>query len=281
MMPIAVRIFRFLAMLGMLAVPGAALAAQPKPWQTGFQDAATPLMEQIDDFHYLLLVIITVITLFVLALLIWVVLKYNEKANPNPSRTTHNAKVEVLWTVIPVLILVVIAVPSFKLLYYSDVIPEADMTIKATGHQWYWSYEYPDHGKFEFDANMVATEDLKPGQPRLLETDNRIVVPVDSVVRVQVTAGDVLHSWAMPAFGVKIDAVPGRLNETWFGPVKQEGVYYGQCSELCGTRHGFMPIAVEVVSKEKFDAWVEKAKKEFAANDGVPATRMLAQNETK
>lgn len=281
MMPIAVRIFRFLAMLGMLAVPGAALAAQPKPWQTGFQDAATPLMEQIDDFHYLLLVIITVITLFVLALLIWVVLKYNEKANPTPSRTTHNAKVEVLWTVIPVLILVVIAVPSFKLLYYSDVIPEADMTIKATGHQWYWSYEYPDHGKFEFDANMVATEDLKPGQPRLLETDNRIVVPVDSVVRVQVTAGDVLHSWAMPAFGVKIDAVPGRLNETWFGPVKQEGVYYGQCSELCGTRHGFMPIAVEVVSKAKFDAWVEKAKKEFAANDGVPATRMLAQNETK
>lgn len=281
MMPIAVRIFRFLAMLGMLAVPGAALAAQPKPWQTGFQDAATPLMEQIDDFHYLLLVIITVITLFVLALLIWVVLKYNEKANPTPSRTTHNAKVEVLWTVIPVLILVVIAVPSFKLLYYSDVIPEADMTIKATGHQWYWSYEYPDHGKFEFDANMVATEDLKPGQPRLLETDNRIVVPVDSVVRVQVTAGDVLHSWAMPAFGVKIDAVPGRLNETWFGPVKQEGVYYGQCSELCGSRHGFMPIAVEVVSKAKFDAWVEKAKKEFAANDGVPTTRMLAQNETK
>lgn len=281
MMPIAVRIFRFLAMLGTLALPGAALAAQPKPWQTGFQDAATPLMEQITDFHFLLLIIITVITLFVLALLVWVVVKYNEKANPNPSRTTHNAKVEVLWTVIPVLILVVIAVPSFKLLYYSDVIPEADMTIKATGHQWYWSYEYSDHGKFEFDANMVATEDLKPGQPRLLETDNRIVVPVDAVVRVQVTAGDVLHSWAMPAFGVKVDAVPGRLNETWFGPVKQEGVYYGQCSELCGTRHGFMPIAVEVVSREKFDAWVIAAKKEFAANDALPATRLLAQNVTK
>lgn len=281
MMPIAVRIFRFLAMLGTLALPGAALAAQPKPWQTGFQDAATPLMEKINDFHFLLLVIITVITLFVLALLILVVVKYNEKANPNPSKTTHNAKVEVLWTVIPVLILVVIAVPSFKLLYYSDVIPKADMTIKATGHQWYWEYEYSDHGKFTFDANMVAEEDLKPGQPRLLETDNRIVVPIDAVVRVQVTAGDVLHSWAMPAFGVKIDAVPGRLNETWFGPVKQEGVYYGQCSELCGTRHGFMPIAVEVVSREKFDAWVEKAKEEFAANDDVPATRMLAQNETK
>lgn len=284
MMPIAVRIFRFLAMLGTLAVPGAALAAQPTPWQTGFQDAATPLMEQITDFHFLLVVIITLITLFVLALLIWVAIRYNEKSNPNPSRTTHNAKVEVLWTVIPVLILVVIAVPSFKLLYYSDVIPEADMTIKATGHQWYWNYEYSDHGKFTFDANMVATEDLKPGQPRLLATDNHIVVPIDAVVRVQVTAGDVIHSWAMPAFGVKVDAVPGRLNETWFGPVKQEGIYYGQCSELCGTRHGFMPIAVEVVSREKFDAWVEMAKKEFAANDAnddVPATRMLAQNETK
>jgi cytochrome c oxidase subunit 2 len=178
----------------------------------------------------------------------------------------------------------VIAVPSFKLLYYSDVIPEADMTIKATGHQWYWNYEYSDHGKFTFDANMVSTEDLKPGQPRLLETDNHIVVPIDAVVRVQVTAGDVLHSWSMPAFGVKVDAVPGRLNETWFGPVKQEGIYYGQCSELCGSRHGFMPIAIEVVSREKFDAWVEMAKKEFAANDAnddVPATRMFAQNETK
>lgn len=280
-MPISARIFRFLLMLGTLVLPGAALAAQPHPWQTNFQEAATPLMEQITSFHNLLLVIITVITIFVLFLLIWVVLKFNARANPNPSKTTHNTMIEVLWTVIPVAILVVIAVPSFKLLYYSDTIPEADMTIKATGHQWYWSYEYSDHGKFTFDANMVADEDLKPGQPRLLETDNRIVVPVDFVIRVQVTAGDVLHSWAMPSFGVKIDAIPGRLNETWFGPVKREGVYYGQCSELCGTRHGFMPIAVEVVSKEKFDAWVEKAKKEFAANDDKPAIRMLAQNETK
>lgn len=281
MMPIAVRIFRFLAMLGTLALPGAALAAQPTPWQTGFQDAATPLMEQITSFHTLLLIIITVITIFVLLLLVWVVVKFNAKANPTPSKTTHNTMIEVLWTVIPVVILVVIAVPSFKLLYKADVIPKADMTIKATAHQWYWEYEYSDHGKFTFDANMVATNELKPGQPRLLATDNNIVVPVDAVVRVQVTAGDVLHAWAMPAFGVKIDAVPGRLNETWFGPVKQEGIYYGQCSELCGVRHGFMPIAVEVVSRAKFDAWVQKAKKEFAANDGVPATRMLAQNVTK
>ena len=279
-MPIAVRLFRFLAMLGTLTVPGLALAAQPTPWQMNFQEAATPLMEQVASFHDLLLIIITIISVFVLALLVYVILKFNEKANPNPSRTTHNTMIEVLWTVIPVVILVVIAIPSFKLLYYSDVIPEADMTIKATGNQWYWTYEYPDHGNFSFDANMVADEDLKPGQPRLLETDNRIVVPVDTVVRVQVTAADVLHAWAIPAFGVKIDGVPGRLNETWFGPVKKEGVYYGQCSELCGIRHGFMPIAVEVVSKEKFDAWLVKAKKDFAADD-TPAPRRFAKNETK
>ncbi|MGB0631748.1 MAG: cytochrome c oxidase subunit II [Alphaproteobacteria bacterium] len=279
-MPIAVRLFRFVAMLGTLAVPGLAVAAQPEPWQTNFQQAATPLMEQIVSFHDLLLIIITLISLFVLVLLVYVILKFNAKTNPNPSRTTHNTTIEVLWTVIPVVILVVIAVPSFKLLYKSDVIPKVDMTIKATGHQWYWNYEYVDHGKFSFDANMVADADLKQGQPRLLETDNRVVVPVDTVVRVQVTGADVIHSWTVPAFGRKIDAIPGRLNEIWFGPVKNEGVYYGQCSELCGTRHGFMPIAVEVVSKEKFDVWVAKAKREFASDD-TPVLRKFAQNETK
>jgi cytochrome c oxidase subunit II len=238
-------------------------------------------MEQVTSFHNLLLIIITLISIFVLLLLVWVMVKFNERANPNPSRTTHNTTIEVLWTVIPVVILVVIAIPSFKLLYYSDVIPKADMTIKATGNQWYWNYQYPDHGKFSYDANMVDTKDLKPGQPRLLTVDNRIVVPVDTIVRVQVTASDVLHAWAMPAFGVKVDAVPGRLNETWFGPVKKEGVYYGQCSELCGSRHGFMPIAVEVVSKAKFDAWVIMAKKEFASEGTSAKTRMLALNETK
>lgn len=280
MMQIAVRFCRFLALLGTLTVPGLAAAAQPEPWQMNLQEPATPLMEQIVNFHDLLLIIITLISLFVLALLIYVIVKFNEKANPNPSKTTHNTTIEVLWTVIPVVILVVIAVPSFKLLYKSDVIPKVDMTIKATGHQWYWSYEYVDHGNFTFDANMVADEDLKEGQPRLLETDNRVVIPSNSVVRIQVTAADVLHAWTIPAFGQKIDAVPGRLNEIWIGPVKNEGVYYGQCSELCGIRHGFMPIAVEVVSKEKFDAWVEKAKKEFAADDR-PALRKFAKNETK
>lgn len=279
MMPIAVRIFRFLALLGTLAVPGTVLASQPRPWQMDFQDAATPLMEQITSFHNLLLIIITVISVFVLALLAWVAIKFNEKANPTPSRTTHNTTIEVLWTVIPVVILVVIAIPSFKLLYYSDVIPKADMTIKATGNQWYWNYEYPDHGKFSYDSSMIETADLKPGQPRLLAVDNRIVVPVDTVVRVQVAATDVLHAWSMPAFGVKVDAVPGRLNETWFGPVKKEGIYYGQCSELCGSRHGFMPIAVEVVSKAKFDAWVVKAKKEYAADGTLTEKHVFAQNQ--
>jgi cytochrome c oxidase subunit 2 len=281
MMPIAVRIFRFLAMLGALTVPGLALAAQPTPWQTNFQDAATPLMERITSFHDLLLIIIILISIFVLLLLVYVMFKFNEKANPNPSRTTHNTMIEVIWTVVPVVILVVIAIPSFKLLYYSDVIPKADMTIKATGNQWYWSYEYPDHGKFSFDANMIETADLKKGQLRLLETDNRVVIPVDTVVRMQLAASDVIHAWAMPAFGIKTDAVPGRLNETWFGPVKKEGVYYGQCSELCGVRHGFMPITVEVVSKEKFNAWVAKARKEFASDAPSAAPRVLAHNETK
>ena len=275
------RFFGFTAILGMLAVPGFASAAQPEPWQMNFQEAATPLMEQIVRFHdvYLLPTII-IISLFVLALLAIVVVKFNEKSNPNPSRTTHNTTIEVLWTVIPVAILVVIAVPSFKLLYKSDVIPKVDMTIKATGHQWYWNYEYVDHGKFSFDAYMIADEDLKEGQPRLLETDNRVVIPSNTIVRVQVTAADVLHAWTIPAFGRKIDAVPGRLNEIWIGPVKNEGVYYGQCSELCGVNHGFMPIAVEVVSKDKFNAWVEKARKEFAADEPSMA-RQFAKNETR
>lgn len=280
MMPIAQKSIRFIAMLAALIAPAAAMADQPRPWQTGLQEAATPLMEDIVSFHDLLLIIITVISLFVLALLVIVVLKYNAKSNPTPSRTTHNTTIEVLWTVIPVLILVVVAIPSFKLLYKSDVVPKTDMTIKAIGSQWYWTYEYPDHGKFSFDSNMVADDKLKPGQPRLLEVDNRVVIPVDTVVRLQITANDVLHAWTIPAFGRKLDAVPGRLNETYIGPVKKEGVYYGQCSELCGANHGFMPIAVEVVSKAKFDAWVAEAKKRFASDD-APRARKYALNETK
>ena len=197
----------------------------------------------------------------------------NEKRNPVPTRTTHNTLIEVIWTAVPVIILVIIAVPSFKQLYLNDVIPEADMTIKAIGHQWYWTYEYPDNGKFSFDSNMIASDQLKKGQVRLLETDTVVVVPVNATVRVQVTADDVLHAWAIPAFGVKIDAVPGRLNETWFKATR-EGTYYGQCSELCGVNHGFMPIRVDVVSKGKFDAWVAKQRQAQAPAD---AGRSLAR----
>ena len=276
-MPNSVR--RILAAGGALAmapIGAGASAGEPTPWQMGLQQAATPLMQSIDDLHDILLIVITLITLFVLGLLLYVMWRFRESRNPTPTRTTHNTTVEVLWTVIPVVILVLIAIPSFKLLYYSDTIPKADLTVKAIGHQWYWSYEYPDHGNFTFDATILADDELKEGQPRLLSVDNRVVVPVDKVVRVQVTADDVLHAWAIPAFGVKVDGVPGRLNEVWF-KAEKTGVYYGQCSELCGVNHGFMPIRVDVVTDREFDAWVTKAKEEYAADDdgtGPAATRV-------
>jgi cytochrome c oxidase subunit 2 len=202
-------------------------------------------------------------------------LRFRASANPVPSKTSHHTLVEVVWTVVPILILIVIAVPSFKLLYYGDKSPDAQLTIKAIGHQWYWSYEYPDNGNFTFDSNIVQEADLKPGQPRLLTTDNVVVVPVNTDVRMLVTAADVIHSWAMPAFGVKKDGVPGRLNETWFR-VEREGTYYGQCSELCGQLHGFMPIEVKAVSKEAYAKWVEEAKKQFASLDGESSSPRLA-----
>src|SRR6195952_1708016 len=251
-----------------LAVVGAALLfggaafaelGQPAPWEWKLQEAATPVMENIVWFHNFLFVIITVVTLFVLALLIIIVVKFNAKANPVPSKTTHNTLIEVAWTLIPVLILVGIAVPSFRLLFLQLDVPKADLTIKVTGKQWYWSYAYPDNGKFEFDS--LRAEDK---QPRLLGVDNEMVVPVHKVIRVQTTGADVIHSFAVPAFGVKIDAIPGRLNETWFKATKV-GMFYGQCSELCGKDHAFMPIAVRVVSDQEFVAWVEAAKKKFAS----------------
>ena len=243
-----------------------AFASEPQPWQFGFQPAVTPVMERIADFHTLLLIIITLITVLVLGLLIYTIVKFSAKNNPVPSKTTHNTAIEVLWTVVPVIILVIIAVPSFKLLYFADIVPAADMTIKAVGHQWYWTYEYPDQGKFSFDSYIIPDDELKPGQKRLLDTDTSVVVPVNTIIRVQITADDVLHAWAVPAFGVKLDAVPGRLNETWF-EVTKEGTYYGQCSELCGIKHGFMPIKVQVVSKPKFEAWAATQRR--AAQGGV------------
>src|ERR1700749_4594705 len=252
-----------------LAVAGVGLVAggsafaelgQPAPWEYKLQEAATPVMENITSFHNILLVIITIITLFVLALLIAVVVKFNAKANPVPSKTTHNTLIEVVWTLGPVLILLIIAIPSFKLLFLELDVPKADLTIKATGKQWYWSYAYPDNGKFEFDSLLAQDK-----QPRLLGVDNEMVVPVNKVVRVQTTGADVIHSFAVPAFGIKIDAIPGRLNETWFKATKT-GMFYGQCSELCGKDHAFMPIAVRVVSDQEFAAWVETAKKKYATN---------------
>ena len=244
---------------------GAALAGmgQPSDWQINFQGAATPVMESIHSFNTFVLIIITAIVLFVTVLLAIVVVRFNEKANPVPSKTSHNTMIEVAWTVIPVMILVAIAIPSFRLLHLELNIPQPDMTVKVVGHQWYWSYEYPDNGGFSFDSMMIAEKDLKAGQPRLLAVDNEVVVPVNKTVRIQVTAADVIHSFAVPSFGVKIDALPGRLNESWFKATK-EGVYYGQCSELCGRDHAFMPIAVRVVSEDQFAAWLAQAKQKFS-----------------
>lgn len=238
---------------------GTALANEPHPWQLGLQDAASPVKHLMDSFHNLLTVIITLIVVFVAALLAYCVIRFNAKRNPVPSKTSHHTLLEVAWTVLPVVILIVVAVPSFKLLYVAERVPQADMTIKVTGRQWYWDYEYPDHENIAFSSNIIQESDLKPGQRRLLEVDNRVVVPVDTTVRLLVTAGDVIHSWAIPSFGVKKDGVPGRINETWF-KAEREGVYYGQCSEICGVNHGYMPIAVEVVSKPNFDAWVARTK---------------------
>jgi cytochrome c oxidase subunit 2 len=248
-----------------LGAAGSAFADAPKPWQMGFQDAVTPVMERINDFHNMLLVIIITIAVFVTALLFYVMIRFNEKANPTPSKTSHNTILEVLWTIVPIIILVAIAIPSFKLLYFMDKTGKPEMTLKVTGAQWYWSYQYPDHGKFVFDSQMIADADLKPGQKRLLEVDNRVVVPVDTNIRVLVTANSVIHSWAVPAFGIKIDAVPGRMNETWMR-ITKPGVYYGQCSELCGINHGFMPISVEAVSKADFAKWVVQAKVKYKAD---------------
>jgi len=245
-----------------LLAGGAAFAelGQPAPWEYTLQESASPVMDNIIWFHNFLLWLISIITLFVLGLLIAVVVKFNARSNPVPSRTTHNTLIEVAWTLIPVLILVSIAVPSFRLLFQELDIPKADLTVKVTGKQWYWSYAYPDNGKFEFDS--LLAQDKKP---RLLGVDNEMVVPVNKVVRIQTTGADVIHSFAVPAFGIKIDSIPGRLNETWFKATKL-GMFYGQCSELCGKDHAFMPIVVRVVNDQEFATWVEGAKKKFAAN---------------
>jgi cytochrome c oxidase subunit 2 len=262
-------------MVALGAGAGSALADKPVPWQLGFQSPASAVASRVDSFHDGLLVVITLISVFVLGLLGYVILRFNRSRNPTPSKTSHNTLVEVVWTVVPVMILVGIAIPSFKLLYFMDRAADAEMTLKVTAHQWYWSYEYPDHGEIKFDSYMVETKDLKPGQPRLLETDNPVVLPVGTTVRVLIASGDVMHSWFVSALGVQEYGTPGRVNEKWVR-VDREGTYYGQCNQICGIKHGFMPIQVQAVSKEAFAKWVEEAKKKFA-NDAMAPAVTLAQ----
>lgn len=254
-----------------------ALAGQPVDKGLGFQPAATPVMESIQSFYDKLLVIITVITVFVLALLVIVMVRFNAKSNPTPSKTSHNTVLEIVWTSVPVMILIYIWLYSWPLLKLQDVLPPADMTIKVTGNAWNWTYEYPDHGEFYFDSNMVPDDQLREGQPRLLATDEPLYVPVNKTVRLLITGSDVIHAWAVPAFGVKMDAIPGRLNESWFRATK-EGIYYGQCSELCGQNHAFMPIEVRVVSDAEFGRWVSQKQAEAGILPDAGDTRLAQAN---
>jgi cytochrome c oxidase subunit 2 len=261
---------------------GAAFAdGIPTEWQVGFQEAASPSMERITDFHNMLLWVITLISVFVLILLVIVVVRFNEKANPTPSKTTHNSLIEVIWTAVPVVILVWIFIPggSYNLMVTNDRVEDADMTLKVTGNQWYWSYEYPDHGNFAFDANMSTEDELEDKSLRMLETDNHVVLPVGKKVRLLFTAENVIHSWGVPSLGIKLDAVPGRLNETWV-EITEPGMYYGFCSELCGVNHSYMPIAIQAVSEDEFNAWVETAKEEFARVDEPAAESVIRVAQT-
>jgi len=261
-----IRFFSIFAALLVFVSP--ALASQAVDWQINMQPAASPSAEYLHEFHNMLLYIITAIAVFVLVLLIYVVLRYNKHVNPEPKQFSHNVLIEVLWTVVPVVILIVIAIPSMKMLYFLDRTEAPEMTLKVTGYQWYWGYEYPDHEGINFLSYMIPDNEIDEakGQSRLLSTDNVVVLPVDTNIQILMTGGDVIHSWAMPALGIKIDAMPGRLNETWVR-INKPGTYYGQCSELCGKDHSYMPIEVRAVSKEDFQAWVTKAKVEFSSLD--------------
>jgi cytochrome c oxidase subunit 2 len=262
------------ALMAFAAYPA---AADPVNWGTGFQSAASPVMEQIETFHTELFWICVAVCLFVLALLVWIVIKYRAGANAVPSKVHHNTLLEVAWTLIPVIILVVIAIPSFKLLYLESTIPPVDVHIKAVGKQWFWTYEYPGSAAgFTYDSLGLSDADAKKAnKPRLLGTDNPVYVPVNKVVQVETVGADVIHSWAMPEMGVKMDAVPGRSNHTWFKATRT-GVFYGQCSELCGARHAFMPIELHVVSDEEYAAWLAKAKEQYAALEN-DATRVASK----
>ena len=245
-----------------------AFGKQATDWQLSFQNPATDLMGSVVGLHNIILIVMTLVTLFVLFLLFYVSFRFSAKRYPIPSTTTHNTVVEVLWTAIPIVILVVLAIPSFKLLYQQEKSENYDMTVKVIGHQWYWEYEYPDHGDFYFESYMIQDEDLQEGDLRLLTVDNPLVIPANKNIQILITAGDVLHSWAVPSMGLKTDAVPGRLNETWVN-VKEPGIYRGQCSEICGTGHGFMPVVVKVLPESEFIAWANEAKNNYAINEDI------------
>jgi len=249
---------------------GAALAegyeARSQPWQLWFQPPMSPTAEMVYDLNVFLMWIEGAIVLFVMGLMAYIFIKFNRKANPVPSKTTHNTLLEVVWTAVPILILVAIAVPSLKALYFSDRTQDAEMTLKVIGNQWFWSYEYPDHDDLAFDSVMIEEEELKKGQPRLLAVDNPVVLPANTNIRLLLSSNDVIHNWAVPSLSVKLDTTPGRVNETWTH-INQPGDYYGMCSELCGVNHGFMPIHIRAVPKEEFAKWLVKAKEEFASND--------------
>lgn len=252
-----------------------AVAGEPRPWQINLMPAQSPVMERVHEFHNLLLVVQFGIVLLVLGLLGYIIFRFNAKRNPVPSRTSHNTLLEVIWTAVPVVILVIIAIPGLRLLYFHDRAQEYDFTIKVTGHQWYWSYTYPDHGDFTYTSIMIPDDELQEGQPRLLAVDNPVVVPVGTNVQILVVSDDVIHAWALPSLGIKIDATPGRVNERWLH-VYEEGTYYGMCSELCGINHAFMPIQLEAVSPEAFEAWVEETREEWAKRQDGSAVRVAA-----
>tara|TARA_R110000787_G_scaffold274979_1_gene383247 strand:+ start:91652 stop:92536 length:885 start_codon:yes stop_codon:yes gene_type:complete len=264
------------------AVAGPAGEVRSAPWQMWLQEPASPTADRIVAFNAQLLVIETLIVIFVLGLMAYIAVRFNAKRNPVPSKTTHNTMLEVVWTVVPILILVGIAVPSLKHLYFADSIPEADMTLKVTGNQWYWTYNYPDNGDFTFDSLMIPEDELKAGQPRLLTVDNKVVLPVETNIRLLLTSNDVNHNWALPSLSVKLDTIPGRINETWTR-IHEKYVgktIYGMCSELCGVNHGFMPIAILAVSKEEFEAWTKQAQQTFASDTPrVPMTRDIAATD--
>ncbi|HET8996116.1 MAG TPA: cytochrome c oxidase subunit II [Acetobacteraceae bacterium] len=260
---------------GVLASAGPVHAQLPRPWEMGMQVAHSPVQARIESLHTLVLWIITLVTLFVGALLVWVLFRYNARANPTPGRTTHHTLLEVAWTVVPVLILAIIVIPSFRLVYYEDRTASADMTVKVTGHQWYWEYAYPDQNNIDFTSYIVKDADLKPGQPRLLTVDNPLVVPAGKNIRILATSSDVIHSFFIPSLGVQRYAIPGRMIETWFR-ADQPGEYHGECNQICGTNHSFMPIVIKAVTPEEFQAWVKDAKTRFAANPPEDPSRFAA-----